>query len=64
KALRRDVTIGRQFDGRRIVESGLKSGDRVVVEGMQRIFYSGASVKPKPLAVQTTDDSAVRAVAR
>ncbi|WP_408611265.1 efflux RND transporter periplasmic adaptor subunit [Burkholderia stabilis] len=64
KALRRDVTIGRQLDGRRIIESGLKSGDRVVVEGLQRIFYPGASVKPKALAVQTADDSAARAMTR
>ncbi|XOC94121.1 efflux RND transporter periplasmic adaptor subunit [Burkholderia sp. 22PA0106] len=61
KALRRDVTIGREFGGRRIVESGLESGNRVVVEGLQRIFYPGASVKPKALAAQTADDSAAPA---
>ncbi|MCO1373819.1 efflux RND transporter periplasmic adaptor subunit [Burkholderia multivorans] len=48
KALRRDVTIGRELDGQRIVEKGLNAGDRVVVDGVQRIYYPGAQVKPKP----------------
>ncbi|KVR46137.1 efflux RND transporter periplasmic adaptor subunit [Burkholderia multivorans] len=50
KALRRDVTIGRDLDGQRIVEKGLNAGDRVVVDGVQRIYYPGAQVKPKPQA--------------
>ncbi|UEP50561.1 efflux RND transporter periplasmic adaptor subunit [Burkholderia ambifaria] len=49
KALRRDVTIGRELDGERIVEKGLQSGDRVVVDGVQRIYYPGAQVKPNAL---------------
>ncbi|MCA8377108.1 efflux RND transporter periplasmic adaptor subunit [Burkholderia multivorans] len=47
KALRRDVTIGRDLDGQRIVEKGLNAGDRVVVDGVQRIYYPGAQVKLK-----------------
>ncbi|PRE39340.1 efflux RND transporter periplasmic adaptor subunit [Burkholderia multivorans] len=53
KALRRDVTIGRDLDGQRIVEKGLNAGDRVVVDGVQRIYYPGAQVKPKPQAART-----------
>ncbi|AOJ89706.1 hemolysin secretion protein D [Burkholderia sp. MSMB0856] len=49
KAMRRDVTIDRVLDGERIVEKGLQSGDRVVVDGVQRIYYPGAQVKPKAL---------------
>jgi multidrug efflux system membrane fusion protein len=45
-ALRRDITIGRVIDGQRIVENGLKPNDEVVVDGMQKIFYPGAVVKP------------------
>jgi len=52
KALRRDVTIGRALDGERIVEKGLQSGDRVVVDGVQRIYYPGAQVKPKVLSAR------------
>jgi multidrug efflux system membrane fusion protein len=58
KALRRDVTIGRQLDGQRVVDSGLKAGDRVVVDGIPRIYYPGAPVKPKALAARAASDSA------
>jgi membrane fusion protein, multidrug efflux system len=33
----RPITIGRVFDGLRIVESGLKPGERVVINGMMRV---------------------------
>jgi multidrug efflux system membrane fusion protein len=46
QALRREVTVGREINGERIVEQGLKAGDEVVVEGVQRIFYPGAVVNP------------------
>ncbi|WP_323120295.1 efflux RND transporter periplasmic adaptor subunit [Burkholderia alba] len=49
KALRRDVTIGRLIDGERLVKTGLRAGDAVIVEGLQKIFYPGAPVQPKAL---------------
>ncbi len=55
KALRRDVTIGRQVGDERIVEKGLASGDLVIVDGMQRIFYPGAVVKPKMVAADAAN---------
>lgn len=65
KALRRDVTIGRDLDGQRIVEKGLNAGDRVVVDGVQRIYYPGAQVKPKPQPARAGAEpgGAARAVA-
>ncbi|HHT8932307.1 TPA: efflux RND transporter periplasmic adaptor subunit, partial [Burkholderia cenocepacia] len=63
KALRRDVTIGRELDGERIVEKGLQSGDRVVVDGVQRIYYPGAQVKPKALPARADAGNATQAVA-
>lgn len=45
-AERRDVTLGAAVEGLRIVESGLKSGDRVVVNGMKKIFFPGAPLQP------------------
>jgi membrane fusion protein, multidrug efflux system len=45
-AERRDVTLGASVDGLRIVESGLKAGDRVVVNGMKKIFFPGAPLQP------------------
>ncbi|MGR3908378.1 efflux RND transporter periplasmic adaptor subunit [Burkholderia sp. SR8] len=56
KALRRDVTIGRVLDGERIVEKGLQPGDRVVVDGVQRIYYPGAQVKPNALPARAAAD--------
>ncbi|KND59915.1 RND efflux system, membrane fusion protein CmeA [Candidatus Burkholderia verschuerenii] len=49
RAMRRDVTLGRDIGGKRIVTSGLRDGDRVIVEGLQRVYFSGAPVKPKAL---------------
>ncbi|MBR0343734.1 MAG: efflux transporter periplasmic adaptor subunit, partial [Rudaea sp.] len=45
KALRRDIVLGRTNDGLRVVQSGLDAGDKVVVAGMQKIFYPGMVVR-------------------
>jgi multidrug efflux system membrane fusion protein len=45
-AERRDVTLGAPVEGLRIVESGLKPGDKVIVNGMRKIFFPGQPVKP------------------
>ncbi|MBM4220018.1 MAG: efflux RND transporter periplasmic adaptor subunit [Gammaproteobacteria bacterium] len=45
-AERRNVTLGPPVEGLRIVESGLKPGDRVIVNGMRKIFFPGQPVKP------------------
>jgi multidrug efflux system membrane fusion protein len=44
RALYRSITLGGSVDGMRIVTSGLKAGDRVVVNGLQRV-RPGALVK-------------------
>jgi multidrug efflux system membrane fusion protein len=44
RALYRTITLGGAVDGLRVVTSGLKSGDRVVVNGLQRV-RPGALVK-------------------
>ncbi len=43
----RTVTVGDRVDNRWIVTSGLSAGDRVVVEGVQRM-RTGVHVNPKP----------------
>jgi multidrug efflux system membrane fusion protein len=48
-AERRDVTLGPPVEGLRIVESGLKPGDRVIVNGMRKIFFPGQPVNPHPV---------------
>lgn len=50
RAERRELRLGRMFEGRRIVESGLQAGDQLVVAGMQRIYYPGMPLAPKPAA--------------
>lgn len=45
-ATRRDVVLGQEVDGLVIVKSGLKAGDRVVVNGMRKIFFPGAPLAP------------------
>jgi multidrug efflux system membrane fusion protein len=42
EAQRRDVVLGRDIDGLRVVEQGLAEGDMVVVNGTSRIFFPGA----------------------
>jgi multidrug efflux system membrane fusion protein len=44
--MRRDVRVGGQAGGLRIVEEGLAPGERVVVSGVRRIFFPGAPVVP------------------
>jgi multidrug efflux system membrane fusion protein len=38
---RRDVTLGREIEGGRVVERGLAAGDRVIVSGTQKVFPGG-----------------------
>ncbi len=45
-AERRDVKLGAPVEGLRIVESGLKPGDKVIVNGMRKIFFPGQPVNP------------------
>jgi multidrug efflux system membrane fusion protein len=45
-ALRRDVVLGPTIDGLVVVEQGLEAADRVVVNGMRKIFFPGAPVAP------------------
>jgi multidrug efflux system membrane fusion protein len=46
QALRRDVTLGREAGGLRVVDEGLAPGERIVVNGVRKVFFSGAPVAP------------------
>jgi membrane fusion protein, multidrug efflux system len=48
KAQYREVTLGASVDGLRIVTSGLQAGERIVVNGLQRV-RPGALVAPQPV---------------
>ena len=50
RAAFRVVTLGRAVEGLRVVTSGLAGGERIVVNGMQRI-RPGTLVQPEPVAM-------------
>ena len=48
-ALRRDIKLGREAEGLRIVTEGLGPEDQVVVHGVQKIFFPGMPVQPQSI---------------
>ena len=54
KAQRRDVVPGREAEGLRIIEKGLVAGDRVIIEGYQKVFMPGMPVNAKDVPMQGT----------
>ena len=56
KAAYREVTLGANVDGLRIVTSGLKANERVVVNGLQRV-RPGSLIAPQMVAMKTADDA-------
>ena len=56
KATYREVTLGANVDGLRIVTSGLKPNERVVVNGLQRV-RPGSLIAPQMVAMRTADDA-------
>lgn len=63
KAIRKDIVTGRRVGDRRIVDSGLDVGDRIVVTGTQKILYPGMEVSvdtlvPQQVSGATTDKRA------
>lgn len=51
KAQRRDITPGRLANGLRIVRQGLNPGDKVIVEGLQKVFMPGMPVNAKTVVM-------------
>ncbi|VED47577.1 RND family efflux transporter MFP subunit [Raoultella terrigena] len=51
KAQRRDITPGRLAAGLRIVQQGLNPGDKVIVDGLQKVFMPGMPVNAKTVAM-------------
>jgi membrane fusion protein, multidrug efflux system len=46
-ATRKDVQLGESIDGLRVVEEGLAATDRVVVNGVRKIFFPGQPLAPR-----------------
>lgn len=53
-AQRKDITLGGLSDGLRIVKAGLTPQDRVVVGGLQLIYFPGAPITPKETTMQAS----------
>ena len=57
KATFRNVKVGPRVDGLWVIEDGLKPGEKVVVEGLQKV-REGAVVAPKPAAAKVASAGA------
>ena len=57
KAEYREVTLGAHIDGLRVVNSGLKAGERVIVNGLQHV-RPGAPLAPQEVPMETRTDVA------
>jgi len=60
-AQRRDVALGAHVEGLRIVESGLQPGDRVIVNGVRKIFFPGQPVNPREVPMDAPNQPAPEA---
>lgn len=47
KALRRNITLGQIIEGLRVVTTGLQENDKVIVHGIQKVFFPGMPVNPQ-----------------
>jgi multidrug efflux system membrane fusion protein len=54
-AERRDVKLGPHVEGLVAVTSGLKVGDRVIINGMRKIFFPGQPVNPRDVPMDQPD---------
>ncbi len=55
QATRRFVQTGRGMDGLLVIREGLADGDRVVVNGLQKIAFPGMQVAPEPVAMASSE---------
>mgnify|MGYP001025025815 CR=1 FL=1 len=51
KAVRKDVVLGRLIGGLRVVQSGLAANDKVIINGVQKVFFPGMPVNPKTVVM-------------
>jgi len=63
-AQRKDVVTGGMADGLRLIRSGLAPGDRVVVSGFQQIYFPGAPITPKDIAMASLTASSTSTLAQ
>ena len=63
-AQRKDVVTGSMADGLRLIQSGLAPGDRVIVSGLQHIYFPGAPITPKDVHMASLTASSTSTLAQ
>ncbi|MGQ7260624.1 efflux RND transporter periplasmic adaptor subunit [Vreelandella sp. V005] len=58
-AERRQVTTGRQVAEQTVITEGLSAGDRVIVNGVQKVFFPGMEVSPQSVAAAPAADDPI-----
>lgn len=61
---RRQVTTGRQVGQQTVITEGLNAGDRVIVNGVQKVFFPGMEVSPQSVATAPAADAQPSIAAR
>lgn len=51
RAMRRDIQIGQIHEGLRNVISGLEAGEKIIVHGVQKVFFPGMPVTPQMITM-------------
>ncbi len=57
KAMRRNIMVGRNIEGLRVVTKGLKPGDKIIVYGIQKIFFPNMPVMPNVIGMNDPPSS-------
>ncbi|MGM0857694.1 MAG: efflux RND transporter periplasmic adaptor subunit [Pseudomonadota bacterium] len=63
-AQRRQVDTGRRVDERTVISEGLAAGDRVIVNGVQKVFMPGMEVSPQTVPAAPAADAQPALAAR
>ncbi|MBT2785322.1 MULTISPECIES: efflux RND transporter periplasmic adaptor subunit [unclassified Halomonas] len=64
RAERRQVATGRQMGEQMVITEGLSPGDRVIVNGVQKVFFPGMQVSPQSVATASVEDAQPTLAAR
>ncbi|MDW0358351.1 efflux RND transporter periplasmic adaptor subunit [Halomonas venusta] len=57
RAERRQVATGRQMGEQMVITEGLSPGDRIIVNGVQKVFFPGMEVSPQSVVAASTVDA-------
>ena len=57
KAMRRNIVVGRNIEGLRVVTKGLKPGEKIIVYGIQKIFFPNMPVMPNVIGMSDPPSS-------